>query len=278
MQEDINFEYNIKREIAKVDRDNIQASICKILSQYYDLSENLLDVIKLEEASFFKNDIAAIAEAKDKTIHFNYYTFEKINNGEIQEGSDEYTAAVNTVLHEYAHLVNHYLRLKEVKEYISNLDISGYEKCTIDTLIDEYTATYESGKLVFAKNEVNKVLPSMCEYISKYRGKRESKLYWSVISNLGIGIAHDTLLVERGEKSQYEKDLNCDSVLEYKEGLEKIQKALNNFSINNYAETISSLAECTSWLCDIFGLDKKILWKIDHLHIKHEEQEEQHLD
>jgi len=99
--------------------------------------------------------------------------------------------AVNIILHKDAHLLNHYLRLKEVKEYISNLEISGYEKCTIDPLIDKYTATYESGKLVFAENEVNKILPSMCEYISKYRGKRESDLYWIVIRNLGIVIVHD---------------------------------------------------------------------------------------
>jgi len=31
--ENINFEYNIKRKIAKVEIENIQAFVCKILSQ-----------------------------------------------------------------------------------------------------------------------------------------------------------------------------------------------------------------------------------------------------
>lgn len=47
--------------------------------------------------------------------------------------------------------------------------------------------------------------------------------------------------MEWGEKSQYEIDFNCDSVLEYKAGLKKIQKAVINCSLNNYTETICSL-------------------------------------
>lgn len=260
-------EYKYDERIDNVSQEKknaVESEISRVLRKYFDLSDGYLETIKFVMEDFFDENVAALVEPKNKIIFLDFYSFYNVIEQKYPRLSEEYRDVFNSILHEYIHLLNYYLDLKLYNQYIEKMDVSNYVKCSIQTLIDEYAATYKSGRIMYAKNSIHKILPSMCKYISEYKGKREIRLYWNVIQNLGIGIAHDVLVQEREGVSYYCQDVNKNEVVEYKDLILRIRQTLIEFQSSGKFVLLDALKDCVEELCGIFGMDKKYLKEIDN--------------
>lgn len=244
-------------------KNTVESEIKKVLKSNFDVHTGYLETIKFVTQDFFDSNVAALVEPKNKIIYLNYESFAQVFERKLTDSSDEYCNVINSLLHEYIHLINHYEDLLVCSQYVENMDVSKSVKCSIITLVDEYFATYRSGEKLFSKNEINKILPSMCKYISQYKGKRESPLYWQVISNLGIGIAYDTLVLKQQGVSQYCIDVDHEEVIPYKNLILRIRYCLIEFYSSGKLQLLDDLRLCVEELCEIFGMDKQFLKDID---------------
>ena len=252
------------KNISENKKKLVENIIVEQLSVHFDLSCEYLETVSFVLPDYFEDNVAALAKPKNKTIFLNFYSLLNVVENNYSAESEEYKSVINTLFHEYIHLQNHYEDLVVYNQYIDNMDAPNYIKCSISTLMDEYVATYKSGKILFADNEIHKKLPLMCDVISKYKGKRKSRLYWDVISNLGIGIAQDTLILEKEGTSQYCKDVNAKEMVEYKELILRIRHSLIEFFVTEKYECLDELKLCAEEMCEIFGMDKQFLEEIDN--------------
>ena len=246
----------MKQNISKEIKNAIENRVIKLLNEYFDLSKGYLERIQFVSTNFFNNNVAAVAEPANRLIILNFDDWMQVVENNYSDIHEEYRSVANTLLHEYVHLENYYHDLLGYMEYINKQGTDAVINIALNILVDEYIATYRSGKFMFSKNEIHKILPSMCECVSQNRGKKDIQLFGQVLQSLAIGIAYDCLVQEREGISQVVQDTDKDEVIEYKELILGVRNILIKFEKSRKLELTETLKEYVEELCEIFGMDR----------------------